>query len=638
VNGPGRGRSPASWLEWAGLGAALAPFVVALVRAAVKDWYPVGDAAYFTVRSVDVLSAHHPLLGAWSSGSSIVGVPVNNLGPLQLDVLAPFTKVSPYLGTAIGSALINVASVIVVWVVVRRMFRPSVVLAVMLGTTLFVASLGLSWLIDARQQQAMVLPFFALLWLSAAMWMGIGFAVPVGVGFASLIVQTHLTYAYQVGLVFVAGVAGLATATRTARSTWKPVALWSLGIGAVCWIQPLIDEFAGTGNLGAVLGPARQRPGAGLEAGVQVVAGAALVPPFWLPSSMRTFLLPYDGISLLGAVTAVVVWLLVAAGVAVLGVRAAAMAVRAAGVASAIALVAGVFAAAAIPVSSFGLVPQNYYWAWALAAFVSLSLAAGVCSLPSPAVALRVGSPRQRHAVLVGASLVVVGIAAWPRYPVATVAADEVEARRVGRPLREQLATAIDGGLVDDDVEVDLSRAFFANDHPYVMLAELQRAGIEFHFVPNSRNLDRFGDSRCVEAGRYERLVLISGPDPELPPGSVVVAEVAGITEDELADHRALQQRFGDLLRDGTISVDDAALDDIATTATDELRTVLATPGLPAAGLARHLDSWQRAGYVDIPAAQRDQFDRWFEFEQRSSADYQTIVVEQPSAPDERRC
>ena len=56
---------------------------------------PVGDAAYFTVRSADVLTAHHPLLGAWSSGSSVVGVPVNNLGPLQLDVLAPFTKLSP---------------------------------------------------------------------------------------------------------------------------------------------------------------------------------------------------------------------------------------------------------------------------------------------------------------------------------------------------------------------------------------------------------------------------------------------------------------------------------------------------------------------------------------------------------------
>ncbi len=127
-----------------------------MVRAAVKDWTPVGDAAYFTVRSADVFTAHHPLLGAWSSGSSVVGVPVNNLGPLQLDLLAPFTKVAPYLGTAIGSALINAASVVVVWIVARRMFRPAVVVTVMLGTTLFVASLGLSWLIDARQQAAMV--------------------------------------------------------------------------------------------------------------------------------------------------------------------------------------------------------------------------------------------------------------------------------------------------------------------------------------------------------------------------------------------------------------------------------------------------------------------------------------------------
>ena len=175
-----------------------------------------------------------------------------------------------------------------------------------------------------------------------------------------------------------------------------------------------------------------------------------------------------------------------------------------------------------------------------------------------------------------------------------------------------------------------ICRAFFANDHPYVMLAELQRRD-RVPLRAEQPQLDRFGDSR-VEAGRYERLLLISGPDPELAPGSVVVAEVAGITEDELADHQALQQRFGDLLRDGTIEVDEAALDDLATTATDELRTVLATPGLLAAGLARHLDSWRRAGYVDIPAAERDQFDRWFELEQRSSADYQTIVVEQPSA------
>ncbi len=564
---------------------------------------------------------------------------MNNLGPLQLDLLAPFTKVTPYLGTAIGSALINAASVVVVWIAARRMFRPAVVVAVMLGTTLFVASLGLSWLIDARQQHAMVLPFFALLWLSAAMWMGVRVAVPIAVVVASLIIQTHFTYAYQAGLVFVAGV-------RRVRD-WRPGrhgargAQWRSGrsFSARCAGSSRCSTSSpATGTSVPCSGPARDRPGAGLEAGVQVVAGAALVPPFWLPPSMRTFLLPHDGITLAGAVTAIVIWLLLAIGVAVLGTRTSAPAARAAGIAAVVALGAGLFAAARIPVSSFGLVPQNYYWAWSLAAFVTLAVAAGVCSLPAVAVALRVGSPAHRRVLLGGALLVVVGLAVWPRYPVASVADDEVEARRVGRPLRAQLADAIDAGVVDDDVEVDLSRAFFANDHPYVMLAELQRAGIDFHFVPDSRNLDRFGDSRCAEAGRYERLLLISGPDPELAPGSVVVAEVAGITDDELAEYAALQERFGDLLRDGTIDVDGAAIDGISEPATDELREVLATPDLPATGLARHLDSWRRSGFVSIPASDRDAFDRWFELEQRSSADYQTIVVEQPSAPDDRRC
>ena len=151
----GAGRHPAA--SMAGVarprrGASL-PFVVAVVRAAVTDWMPVGDAAYFTVRSGDVLTSHHPLSARGRRVRPVVGVPVNNLGPLQLDVLAPFTKVSPYVGTAVGSALINAASV--VDRVVRRQAACSARRSssrVMVGTILFVASLGLSWLIDARQQ------------------------------------------------------------------------------------------------------------------------------------------------------------------------------------------------------------------------------------------------------------------------------------------------------------------------------------------------------------------------------------------------------------------------------------------------------------------------------------------------------
>ena len=291
-NRPVRGRVEA--IEWVSLVAALAPFVIAVVRAAVQHWMPVGDAAYFTVRSRDVFTAHPPLVGAWSSGSSVVGLAVNNLGPLQLDLLAPFTTISPYLGTGIGSAAINAACVVIVWSVARSLFGPGLVVVVMSGTLLLIATLGLSWLLDARQQFALVLPFYASLWLTAAMWAAKGFAVPLALAVASLVLQTHFTYAYQAVIVTAAGVAGYAASVirnPTTRSVRVVVISGVVVLG--CWIQPLFDQFFGSGNLGNVLGPARGgQDGAGLNAGVQVLAGGALVPPFWLPGSIGPFLHP----------------------------------------------------------------------------------------------------------------------------------------------------------------------------------------------------------------------------------------------------------------------------------------------------------------------------------------------------------
>ena len=77
------------------------------------------------------------------------------------------------------------------------------------------------------------------------------------------------------------------------------------------------------------------------------------------------------------------------------------------------------------------------------------------------------------------------------------------------------------------------------------------------------------------------------------------------MTDDELSEYSMLQERFGDLLRDGSIDVDGEALDGLATPSVDELRAVLATPGLPATWLARHLDSWQRSGFVVDPGIGR---------------------------------
>src|SRR5688500_18451943 len=96
------------------------PIMFAAVRAAAGGWVPTGDDAYFTVRARDVLTEHHPLLGAWSSGSLDLITPINNLGPLQLDLLAPFTRFTPMGGTAIGVALINIAAIVAIaWLVAR---------------------------------------------------------------------------------------------------------------------------------------------------------------------------------------------------------------------------------------------------------------------------------------------------------------------------------------------------------------------------------------------------------------------------------------------------------------------------------------------------------------------------------------
>ena len=57
---------------------ALVPLVAALVHA-FGTWTAVGDNALITLRSLDVLTRDHPLLGTWTSASRTVGFDVNNI-------------------------------------------------------------------------------------------------------------------------------------------------------------------------------------------------------------------------------------------------------------------------------------------------------------------------------------------------------------------------------------------------------------------------------------------------------------------------------------------------------------------------------------------------------------------------------
>ena len=164
----------------------------------------------------------------------------------------------------------------------------------MIATVCLEVSIGGWNLIESRQQLALLLPFWCLLWLSAALVMGLVAALPWAVFVASLIVQTHFTFVLLTVVVMVVGVAGLVVAIvggRTGPRTGPIVLLVTCGVVVVCWAQTVWDQVFGTGNLGTALGlPGGGESAVGLADGVQYIAAATLAPPFWLPGHMGEFL------------------------------------------------------------------------------------------------------------------------------------------------------------------------------------------------------------------------------------------------------------------------------------------------------------------------------------------------------------
>ena len=236
-----------------------------------------------------MLTANHPWLGAWSSASRSVDESINNLGPLQLDLLAPFTKVDPYAGTAVGVGLVATCAVFTVWWSARRTLGDGGAAAAMFATVVLEAAIGSQAFIDPRQQVYLLLPYWALLWLTFAVAMGDGASVVPLIFTASLILQTHLSYLYQTVLLVVVGLASyivIAWFRRPRGRALRPL-LTGLLVGLLCWAQPLWDQFAGEGNLAAVFGSRGEGARIGWNGSVEVIATSVLLPPrFWLPGSM----------------------------------------------------------------------------------------------------------------------------------------------------------------------------------------------------------------------------------------------------------------------------------------------------------------------------------------------------------------
>ncbi|HEY5014363.1 MAG TPA: hypothetical protein VIK61_16895, partial [Acidimicrobiia bacterium] len=227
--------------------AALAPAVVLAVRSFGSSWAATGDYSLIELRARAVGTAHTPLVGPYSRFGW------NHPGPaLFFALAAPYRLLAGQSkGLLLGTVLIAAAATVAVVVTLLRADQPKVVAAfALLVVAALVHGLGPAFLWDPWNPYVIVLPFLAF--VLAVWWAASGEerALPVAVGLASFVMQTHVSLAPEaVALLALVIVWLLATARDgESRRRLRRSALVSSGVFAVMWALPIHQEFTPHGG------------------------------------------------------------------------------------------------------------------------------------------------------------------------------------------------------------------------------------------------------------------------------------------------------------------------------------------------------------------------------------------------------
>jgi hypothetical protein len=609
---------------------AVVPLVVATVRALAKGWLAIGDNGLILMRTEDVATADHPLLGTWTSASLTAGRAINNPGPLWYDVLAPFVKVAgPSVGFAVGVMAANAAAIVGAAFAARRIGGDRAMTLVTMLSAGLAWTMGSELLFDAWQPHAMVLPFWLLLVLAWGVTSGDLVLLPWLVGVAGLVVQTHLSFVYVVAAV---GAAALAAgllwrpAPRAGlppeRASWRRPLIWSLVVAVAAWAQPLIDQVAGTGNLSALVRSSGSGSDqVGFELGTRFIASVVAYPPWWgRPAFTHTIRATGaietesgfdvgegDVVGLPAAIVGVFLVLALLAAVVVVGRRRGSRTTVAAGVVAAAAVLAALLSMGLMPIGVIGLSPHTMRWLWPISAFVLL---AGLFALSGWRPAGRVAVPLAAAATAVLTALNLPTHAARLG-PTADRAAIDTAAA---------LVDELDGYDPDEPVLFDVSTLRFAEPYSGPVLAALARNGVDV-VVDDEGMVRQLGERRRASGQETRRIVLLEGDAARTPPeGARPLALVQGVTSAELAELARLRPEVLDLAeRDGLVLSDDG----LAAAAGGRIpfsRTVLAPGDDPS---ALDANGWIAVlvadGHLDLTPDQREPFTRYSTLHGRSA-------------------
>lgn len=248
--------APAGWrdpLTWIVVGLVCAPLIVAVVRSVLAGERATSDWALLELGIRDVGSADTPFVGPYSRFGW------NHPGPLLYLLIAPFYRLLGADAGAMfaGAALVNVASIVGIVLVSRRMGGRRLMVVMGLGLTLLTLGAG-STLADPWNPYLALLPFALFLLAAASIAQGDLVLIPLAIAAGSFTVQAHIGYAAPVALLtlWAVVVAGIAVRFRwrggdrvPSRRRWL-IAGTSIAVLAVAWILPAIEQA--TSNPGNV--------------------------------------------------------------------------------------------------------------------------------------------------------------------------------------------------------------------------------------------------------------------------------------------------------------------------------------------------------------------------------------------------
>jgi hypothetical protein len=541
---------------------------------------------------------HFPFLGTWSSASLSAGIDLNHPGPLLFDLLAvPVRLFGGPFGVAAGIAAINVAAIVGIAVAVRHTAGSGAMLVALAAVALLVRALGSKMLTDPWNPHAVLLTSLAMFVFTWAVAAGRFEFAPWLVAAGSLCLQTHLGYAFIVPTCLAIAAAGGWWSHRAevvaptssggsepsddtpdpALERRRPLrwAAISILVGLLLWSQPIVEQFAGDGqgNLSRILGSS-----GGGEATTGVVLATRVVSQVvagftWARRSGFVDAIPFaaygpdgrtvDPVGVRGPLVAALALIVVAGGLAalaVLGARRGRRSLSATTVTSArvtavgplVALVLIVVAVGSLsisPLGPLGLTPHQMRWLWSLAAFTAI--VAGVALLdhatartatnrdtptrpiPGPPAPTQASTPTTPTIVAIVAIVIVAG-ASVPAYaqPAGPETAGETLAPSVA--LAGALDEVFPASGLDSPVVVRTDNLRFIEPYSTVVMAALQRAGIEFR-VAESGWVRQLGDARAAsgaESVRIEVWEARNAFDP--PPGSTMLARVTPLATGDI--------------------------------------------------------------------------------------------------------